>query len=470
VTSAGQWVRSADLHELKTKVQKTMCGKVLRLAAVAYLFTFAIAFAGCRRGGATSTTKQPPLLPPALLLPSDAEVDEQTIRFLEARIKQDPEDFIAQNKLVERYLQRVRETGDVTYLNLAAKAAHASLATLPPEQNSGGLAALAQVEYATHDFVAARDHAQRLIELESGKSYPYQILGDALLELGEYDRAKKAFQRMELLGGDQGLTGVVIEQRRARLAALHGDLSGAQRHLANALMMALELTIPPRETVAWCRWQLGDTAFAAGDYATAERHYNDALTTFPNYFRALASLGRVRAAQGDVTGAIERYEHTVRIIPDPAFVAALGDLYKLAGRYKDAAAQYSLVEKIGHLNELNGSLYNRQLALFYADHDLKPEEAYANASREYAVRRDIYGADALAWTAFKAGKTAEAQAAIKEALRLGTRDARLSYHAGMIARAAGDRNQAGNYLQQALALSPQFDPLQALVARKALEE
>jgi tetratricopeptide (TPR) repeat protein len=111
----------------------------------------------------------------------------------------------------------------------------------------------------------------------------------------------------------------VIEQRRARLAALHGALDGAQLHLANALKKVLELTAPPRETVAWCRWQLGDTAFAAGDYATAERHYRDALTTFPNYFRALASLGRVRAAQGDVLGAIEQYEHAVRIIPDPAF-------------------------------------------------------------------------------------------------------------------------------------------------------
>ena len=98
----------------------------------------------------------------------------------------------------------MRETGDVTNLNLAAKAAHGSLAKLPPEQNSGGLVELAQVEYAMHDFAAARDHAQRLIELEPGKSYPYQILGDALLELGEYDRAETAFHRMEQLGGDQG--------------------------------------------------------------------------------------------------------------------------------------------------------------------------------------------------------------------------------------------------------------------------
>jgi len=442
--------------------------KVIRLAEVASLFILAVALTSCRSGSAMQTTKLTAPLPAAQLLPSDADVEVQTIRFLGGRVERDPEDFIAHNKLAGQYRQRVRATGDVTYLNLAAKAARASLATLPPEQNTGGLTMLAQVEYASHDFVAARDHALQLTKLEASKSYPYQILGDALLELGEYDQAEVAFHQMEQLGGIQGLTRVTIEQRMARLATMHGDLNGAQRHFSNALTTALALPAPPRETVAWCRWQLGETAFSAGDYPTAERHYRDALIVFPDYFRALASLGRVRAAQGDLAGAIEEYEHAVRIIPDPSFVAALGDLYKLAGREKDAAAQYSLVEKIGRLNEFNGALYNRQLALFYADHDLKAGTAYANASREYALRRDIYGADALAWTALKAGHVPEAQTAIKKALRLGTKDARLFYHAGMIAQAAGDQSSAREYLKRALTLSPQFDPLQATIARKVL--
>ncbi len=444
--------------------------RIKLIIEVASLFILALAAVGCQSGSATSTTKPPAPVPAAELLPVDAAAEQETIRFLEDRIKRDPEDFIAHNKLAAQYLQRVRETGDVTYLDLAAKAAHASLATLPPEQNSGGLTALAQVEYSSHDFAAARDHALQLTKLEPNKGYPYQILGDALLELGEYDKGEAAFQKMEQLGGIQGLTRAAIEQRTARLATLYGDARGAQRHFSNALTMALALPSPPRETVAWCRWQLGETAFAVGDYATAERHYRDALTTFPDYFRALASLGRVRAAQGDLAAAIQEYEHAVRIIPDPSFVAALGDLYKLAGRDKDAAAQYALVEKIGRLNELNGVLYNRQLALFYADHDLKPESAYANAAKEYSVRQDIYGADALAWTALKAGKIAEAQTAIKAALRLGTKDARTFYHAGMIARASGDETQAHDYLKRALALNPQFDPLQASIAREALAE
>ena len=62
----------------------------------------------------------------------------ETTRFLENRVRQDPEDFVANNKLAAEYLQRLRETGDVTYLNLASSTANASLGTLPAEQNKGG--------------------------------------------------------------------------------------------------------------------------------------------------------------------------------------------------------------------------------------------------------------------------------------------------------------------------------------------
>jgi tetratricopeptide (TPR) repeat protein len=406
--------------------------------------------------------------PPAVYLPSDRAAADQAIHFLEARIRRDPEDFIAYNKLAAYYLKRVRETGDLTYLTLASHAAKSSLATLPAERNSGGLTALTQVEFTSHEFAAARDHARRLTELEPSESFPYQLLGDAFLELGQYDQAKEAFRQMERLGDRQGLTRVAIEQRLARLASLRGDTDTARRSLESALVTALAMPAPPRETVAWCRWQLGETAFSIGDYAAAEQHYRDALITFPDYFRALASLGRVRAARGDLDDAIRQYQRAVYLLPDPTFVASLGDLYKLAGRDKDAAAQYALVDAIAKLSAASGTIYNRQQALFHADHDLRPLEAYANAAKEFAVRKDIYGADAVAWTALKAGKIPEAQAAINEARRLGTRDARLLYHAGMIAQAAGNHASARDYLQRALTLCPQFDPLQASIARKIL--
>jgi tetratricopeptide (TPR) repeat protein len=99
---------------------------------------------------------------------------------------------------------------------------------------------------------------------------------------------------------------------------------------------------------------------------------------------------------------------------------------------------------------------------------MKAEEAYQLAVKAYETRRDIYGADAVAWTALKAGRVPEAQAAVQAALGLGTRDARLYYHAGMVAWAAGNKGAARASLQRALKLNPQFDPLQAAVARQVL--
>jgi tetratricopeptide (TPR) repeat protein len=436
-------------------------GEAIRLIP----FLLAALLSNACGGWRESSQSRSQSVPAAAAMPSDAEASELTIRFLEQRVKGDPDDFIAHNKLGGYYLQRLRETGNLTYLDLAFRTARASLAALSAEQNVGGLALLAQAEYAAHNFAAARDHALRLTKLAPGKSYPYQTLGDALLELGDYDQAADAFRHLERLSRGS----VYTETRLARLASLRGETQAAERHYHKALAAALELIPAARETVAWCRWQLGETAFARGDYETAERHYQDALTTFPDYFRALASLGRVRAARGDLAAAIAHYERAVQIVPELHLVAALGDLYQLAGRAKEAAAQYALVEQIARLSALHGALYNRQLALFYADHDLKAEAAYRHAAQEYEARRDIYGADALAWTALKAGRLAEAQTAIIDALRLGTRDARLYHHAGLIYHARGDRSQAVKYLKLALELNPGFDARQAEIARRTLQ-
>jgi tetratricopeptide (TPR) repeat protein len=422
---------------------------------------------GCGSGLSSAPSNSSSItVPAARPVPVGADGSEQAIRFLEDRVKKDPDDFIALNKLTGYYLLRLRETGSATWLGLAARAARNSLKAIPAEQNAGGLSLLAQVEFASHDFASARNHAEQLTRLEPRKAYPYLLLGDALTELGDYEAAQSAFREMN----KRGSADVAASTRLARMAALTGDNARAAGLYAEALTMAVDAVPPSRETIAWCRWQLGETAFGVGDYDRAEKHYRDSLVTFPDYYRAHAGLGRALAAKGDLNGAIEHYERAVRILPDPVSVAALGDLLQIAGRTKEAEAQYALCEQTAKIGAAGGQLYNRQIALFYADHDLKSGEAYQLAKREYETRRDVYGADALAWAALKAGKIDEARQAAKDALRLGTQDAKLFYHAGMVARAAGDRATAQEYLRRALKLSPRFDPRQSQVAKQALAE
>lgn len=439
----------------------SLCIK-LKIIAAAFLLSIAILGVGCGSSQPPTGASTPP--PPAMAMSGEVSASEQAIRFLEERVKKDGEDFIALNKLASYYLQRLRETGNVRFLELAGKAAASSLAVLPKEQNLNALAALAQCEFASHNFIAARDYARDLDRLDPTSGYAAQLLADSLLELGDYDQASTTFVNLQRRGQSAG-----VETRLARWALLRGDVESARQRFSNAIILTQNERVPSGESLAWLRWQLGEVYFSVGDYENAERAYQEALATLPNYYRAVASLGRALAAKGDLDAAIEQYERVARLLPEPAYLAALGDLYQVAGRDKEAAAQYALVEQVNRLNRANGALYSRQMALFFADHDIRKEEAYAQAKAEYAARRDIYGADALAWAALKAGKVAEAQAAIKEALKLGTRDAKFFYHAGMIAKAAGEAEAARDYLQRALSLSPRFDPLQAFDARRALE-
>ena len=159
----------------------------------------------------------------------------------------------------------------------------------------------------------------------------------------------------------------------------------------------MRATSPAGEPAAWARAQLGDLLFHAGDLPGAEAAYRESLAAAPGYHRALAGAARVYAARGQFREAVERYQKALAVIPLPEYAAALGDVYTRLGREADARRQYALVEYIGRLSALNRTVYNRELALFYADRGVRPADALALARLELQARRDVYTYDVLAW-------------------------------------------------------------------------
>ena len=115
---------------------------------------FGLALLLLRFDGNGFASQAPPPVHNTTPPPASSSIDatEGAIRFLEDRVQRDPLDFIAFNKLATYYLQRLRETGGLQYLDLASKSARASLAAMPDGQNTDGLTALAQVEYALHQI------------------------------------------------------------------------------------------------------------------------------------------------------------------------------------------------------------------------------------------------------------------------------------------------------------------------------
>jgi tetratricopeptide (TPR) repeat protein len=176
-------------------------------------------------------------------------------------------------------------------------------------------------------------------------------------------------------------------------------------------------------------------------------------------------LGRVRAAQGRRAEAIALCEKAARVTPDVATLVFVGDLRARAGDAIPAKAFFDEVERADQ-----DPVGTRDLVLYYCDHDRKLPRALELAEAEARARNDVYSCDALAWARYKNGKLAEAERAAADALRLGTKDAVMLYHAGVIARAVGKAEQGQDYLRRALAVNPHFSEAQARDAARLLQQ
>jgi tetratricopeptide (TPR) repeat protein len=387
---------------------------------------------------------------------------DRNIALYQQLLRRNPLNARAYYGLGDAYSRKARENGDTTYFRLAEEALRKVLQIQP--QYSEARRHLAFVLYARHDFAGAAQEAERAIALHPTDSHAYGVLGDAYLEVGKYAQARETYQKMIDLQQD-----LYAYSRLAGLKSLAGDSAGALAALHQALE-AGQTSGSPQEHMAWVQWQLGNEFFALGNLTDAEASYQLARTTYPNYYRALAGLAQIQVAHQRYPEAIALYQQALSVIPLPEYAAALGDVLTKVGHHEDATKQYALVEYIGHLTTLNQVLYNRELATFYVDHDVKLTEGLALARKELEVRQDIYAYDLLAWALYKNGHPQEAQAAIMEALKLGTQDARLFFHAGMIHARLGALAQATTYLRQALATNPHFHLFHADVAKQTLRE
>jgi tetratricopeptide (TPR) repeat protein len=398
---------------------------------------------------------------PAALLAQGAYTD-RNIALYQHTVQRQPFDAGAYYRLGDAYMQKARETGDVTYYGLAEDALRKALDIAP--RYSQAFRHLAQALYSRHAFAEAAVQAAQAIAINPADSHAYGVLGDAFFELGKYPQAQEAYHHMVQIQPD-----LYAYSRLAGFKSVHGDPHGAIADLERAMQAGLAQKLP-QENIAWVQWQLGNESFALGDLAMAESRYQQSLETFQNSHRALAGLAHVRAAQQRYEEATALYRRALAIIPLPDYAAALGDVYSKTRQTDEAAKQYALVEYIGHLNRVNQTLYNRELAVFYADHDMKLPQALDLARQEITMRQDIYAYDLLAWALYKNRYPEEALAAITEALQPGTQDAKLFFHAGMIYYGLGDITRAKTYLERALALNPHFHLFHADVARHTLTE
>jgi pentatricopeptide repeat protein len=288
----------------------------------------------------------------------------------------------------------------------------------------------------------------------------FGTLADALTELGRYDDAVKALDQMVSLKPN-----LSSYSRISYMRELHGDTSGAE----TAMEMAIQAGAPNAENTAWCIVQLGNLYLGSGRVNEAESAYRAALARFPKYVHAYAGLAKAFVTKEQFGDAELQYKKAIEQVPMPEFLMGLGEIYERMGRLEDAQAQFGLVRAIQQIYRENGVQMDGEMALFNADHDFEPDQALVAAKREWQKRNSIKTADIYAWTLHRNGRHKEAENIMSQALRLGTRDPLLYYHAGMISYAMKKPDKAVNYLSTALRLNPGFSPVHAEHARHILK-
>ncbi len=374
-----------------------------------------------------------------------AASDPATLQFLEQRVQADPLDFIAQNRLSSAYVGQMRESGDLAFLDRALVCAHASLTAVPAEQNAGGVSALAVAEFESHHFREALELARRARTLDPRNSTALATIGDAELELGDYPAAEQTYREFS-----SGSDGPAVQARLARLAELQGDNEEATALLARC--------VDQDNRVAWYHVRLGEIYFRTGRLDLAAPQYDAARALQPDSYLVLEHEAELSAAQGRSDEAIALYRSVVDRLPRGEFLQALGDLYTFLGRPAEAAPWYdrALAAYLRSVEQGNAHYYHH-LAGFYSDARENPTEALRWARRDLEVRHSVYAHDSLAWALYRDGQFVEAATEMERALALGTKDAHLLFHAGMIFSRAGDLTRGRALLQEALSVNPRYN-------------
>ena len=405
---------------------------------------------------------QPQALRPAVS-PIDLTTRDElqaTVDRMEQRLAANPADGDAVVRLAQALIRLQRVNSDAAAVVRAEQRVRTFLAASPNHYEAQRI--LGPVLLSQHRFTDARREAERARAMDPRDAFNDGVIGDASLELGDYDHAFAAFDRM-----GQRRPGPSAYARVAYALELRGDLEGA---LDSMRMAADGTSAHDTEGQAWHYAQLGHLLLQRGRVGDAKREFERAAFTFAHHPYAMTGLARVKIAEADYPGALGGYQQLHARTPTPETAAMLGDLYARLGQAAAAERHYVEAERLERDGWAAEEPQPQALARFLAERGRKIPEAVALAEQAAGRRHDIHTMDALAWSYFQAGRLNEASIAADGATRTGTRDPRILYHAAAIKHASGDLPAARALIARLSAPDVQLDLLASDRARALLAE
>lgn len=232
--------------------------------------------------------------------------------------------------------------------------------SLGTQEHAAGYMALGRVEMARENYAEAIKHFERSLEILPQATRLNYFIATALRKMGKVDEAK---ERMKLAGK------IGPRMPDPLFGRLKGRASSARRFIAD-----------------------GKAAFAAGDYNSAAKLFQQALEANPDSTTAMVNLASALAGLGDLEGA-ERYFKDA-LVADPRRSNThynLGRIYTIKKDFDQAFAHMNWAVELNDedadahaaLIDLYASKKNYEATLPHLDKFIKLRPN----SEEYRLRR-----------------------------------------------------------------------------------
>lgn len=368
-----------------------------------------------------------------------------------AKLRTDPGDSRGALALANAYITESRISGNTAYYDKAALRIVDNLIDKQPG-NYEALMLRSLLQLSQHHFAEGLETAKLAVSIDSNSAFVFGLLVDANVEMGNYDAAIEAADKMVSIRPD-----LRSYSRIAYLREIYGDYSGA----ASAMKIAVQAGLPAEEATEWCRVQLGRLYENMGEIEKARFQYNLSLAARPGYAYALAGLARIASFEKKYDSAVYFYEQAAGLMTDLGIKESLANACNNAG----------FTEKAKKLNkELVDEMDKNKKALI-ADPDMghyaDKEQAYVylryknydkaleHAIEEYKRRpKNIEVNELMAWIYYKRNENEKALPFINAAFITNSKNPVLLCTAGLIYLRAGNVEKGTNIINLALKNNP----------------
>jgi tetratricopeptide (TPR) repeat protein len=207
-----------------------------------------------------------------------------------------------------------------------------------------------------------------------------------------------------------------------------------------------------REASAWVYDRLALYALQSVNLPEAKAFVDTSRTFKFDFSPALLTRGRLLLALGRPAKALDALREAATLNPLPEYHWILHDTLDVLGHRHEARTLHAQLMRNGAFDD------PRTFSLYLSTTRQDISKALELDERELEDRADVFTLDSYAWALQVSGRRHEAREFSDRALARETRDARLFYHAEIIAGGLGNLESAESFLRKATHLEHMLFP------------